>query len=404
MKKNYWLAIAAVGSITALALTGCSASGTATGGKTTLTVQDYYADAQAAQMSPIFESCATDNGVKLNNVHVPSDGYMAKVLQQLSSKTLPDVLMLDNPNVQQIAASGALAPLDDFGVSGEGFAHGAVAAGSFDGKLYALPPVVNSISLFYNVDILKAAGITPPTTWAELQADAKALTSGSQYGFAFSAVNNGEGTWTFLPFMWSNGGDEKNINTPQTAQALQFLTDLVKDGSASKSVVNWTQADVNDQFLAGKTAMMINGPWQIPALNKSGVKWASVSIPTRTADQKVQSPLGGETFGAAATGNKASTQKAADFVKCVTDGKSASVKAKNELAVPALTAAADEFAKANPDLASFVKIVQTARARTAELGEKWAATETALAQALQSSLTGQATPEDALATAAAGLK
>ena len=36
--------------------------------------------------------------------------------------------------------------------------------------------------------------------------------------------------------------------------------------SASKSVINWTQGDAKDQFVAGKAAMMVNGPWQIPAL------------------------------------------------------------------------------------------------------------------------------------------
>ena len=50
--------------------------------------------------------------------------------------------------------------------------------------------------------------------------------------------------------MWSNGGDEKDIATPETAGALQLLVDLVRDGSASKSVVNWAQADVNDQYKA----------------------------------------------------------------------------------------------------------------------------------------------------------
>ncbi len=55
--------------------------------------------------------------------------------------------------------------------------------------------------MFYNVDMLKAAGINPPTTWAQLQADAKTLTKPGQYGFAFSGVNTFEGTWQFMPWM-----------------------------------------------------------------------------------------------------------------------------------------------------------------------------------------------------------
>ncbi len=198
---------------------------------------------------------------------VPGDTLIQKVLQQSSSKTLPDVLMLDNPDLQQIAATGALAPLDEFGLSADGYAEGVVDASTYKGKLYGLQPITNTIALFYNEDILKKAGVKPPKTWDELRATAKKLTRGKQYGIAFSAPATYEGTWQFLPFMWSNGGDEKDIATPETAGALQLLVDLVRDGSASKSVVNWGQADVNDQFKAGNAAMMINGPWQFPVLN-----------------------------------------------------------------------------------------------------------------------------------------
>ena len=159
---------------------------------------------------------------------MPGDTLIQKVLQQSSSKTLPDVLMLDNPDLQQIAATGALAPLDEFGLSADGYAEGVVDASTYKGKLYGLQPITNTIALFYNKDILDKAGVKPPKTWDELRATAKKLTRGKQYGIAFSAPATYEGTWQFLPFMWSNGGDEKNIATPETAGALQLLVDLVQ--------------------------------------------------------------------------------------------------------------------------------------------------------------------------------
>ena len=145
---------------------------------------------------------------------MPGDSLIAKVLQQASSKTLPDVLMLDNPDLQQIAATGALSPVTDFGLSADGYAEGIVSASTYEGKVYGLQPVTNTIGLFYNEDMLAQAGVTPPKTWDELKAAAKKLTPGNRYGLAFSAPANYEGTWQFLPFMWSNGGDEKNIATP----------------------------------------------------------------------------------------------------------------------------------------------------------------------------------------------
>ncbi|WP_246865312.1 hypothetical protein [Clavibacter michiganensis] len=48
-------------------------------------------------------------GITIKRTSIPGSSLIQKVLQQASSKTLPDVLMLDNPDLQQIAATGALA-------------------------------------------------------------------------------------------------------------------------------------------------------------------------------------------------------------------------------------------------------------------------------------------------------
>ena len=250
----------------ALPLAACSSGGSSgsSGSSavvTTLNVLDYYNnEPDNGFYQKALDACGQANGVTIQRQTVPGASLIAKVLQMSSSRTLPDVLMIDNPELQQIASTGALTPLSDYGLSSDGYIKGVVDASTYEGKLYGLQPVTNSIGLFYNTDLLSAAGVNPPTTWDELKAAAAKLTKGDQYGIAFAAPANYEGTWQFLPFMWSNGGDEKDIATPQTAAALQLWVDLVKSGSASKSVVNWTQADVNDQFAAGKACLLYTSP------------------------------------------------------------------------------------------------------------------------------------------------
>jgi multiple sugar transport system substrate-binding protein len=383
-----------------LALAGCSSGGGSSSGKTSIAIEDYYSQPNAGLMDKVYQSCAKDLGYKITSTHVAGAGLIAKVLQQSSSKTLPDVLMLDNPDVQQIAASGALAPLSDYGITGKGFAPGVVKAGTYDGKLYGLAPAVNSIALFYNKDILDAAGITPPKTWDELKADATKLTKPGQYGFAFSGINTYEGTWQFLPFMWSNGGSEKNIDTPETAQALSLLTDMVNNGSTSHGVINWSQGDVLNQFTAGKAAMMINGPWNFGALKAfPNLHWASVPIPTRLASQTLQSPLGGETFNVPQTGNKDKMKAAAKVVSCINSDANQEKIAVGEGDVPAKLAVAEKVGAANPLIAPFVTVVKTARARTGVLGEKWPVAATKIYTAEQLALTGKLSPTAALAQA-----
>jgi multiple sugar transport system substrate-binding protein len=393
-----------------LALAACGGSGNgggsgSSGGKvTSLRVLDYYNnEPDKTVYTNVLNACGSANGVTIQRETVPGASLISKVLQQSSSRTLPDVLMLDNPDLQQIAATGALTPLSDYGLSADGYIKGVVDASTYQGKLYGLQPITNSIALFYNKDTLAKAGVTPPKTWDELRAAAKKLTVGKQYGIAFSAPANYEGTWQFLPFMWSNGGDEKNIATPQTAEALQLWVDLVKDGSASKSVVNWTQADVNDQFKAGNAAMMINGPWQFPVLNADkSLHYDVVPTPAPQAGKTVVSPLGGETWTLPQTGDKARQQAAAKIVQCLNSDQNQLLLGKERQTVPTKLALQDQFVSQNPSMKAFSQVVETARARTGELGADWPKAATKIYTGIQSALTGGAAPMAALQQAQNG--
>jgi len=388
----------------ALGACGGGSSGSKDGDASTLRVLDYYNnEPDKTVYQKTLEACGQANGVTIQREAVPGANLIAKVLQQSSSRTLPDVLMLDNPDLQQIAASGALAPISDFGLSADGYIKGVVDASTYNGKVYGLQPITNSIGLFYNKDLLAKAGVKPPATWDELKTAAKALTKGDQYGLAFSAPANYEGTWQFLPFMWSNGGDEKNIATPQTAAALQLWVDLVRDGSASKSVLNWTQADVNDQFKAGKAAMMINGPWQFPVLNAdTALHYDVVPTPVPTAGATGIAPLGGETWTIPQTGNKDRQAKAAKIVACLNSDDNQLALGKERQTVPTKTALLDKFVADNPSMKAFATIVQTARSRTGELGADWPKAATKIYTGVQTALTGGAPPAKALEQAQNG--
>jgi multiple sugar transport system substrate-binding protein len=382
-----------------LGVSACSGGARADDG--TLVVTDTLSDTSAPVYQEVYDACAAEVDMDLQVNHVAGSGLIATVLQQASSDTLPDVLMLDNPDVQQIASSGALSPLTDYGITGEGFPQGVVDAGTYDGDLYGVAPVVNTIGLFYDADALAEAGIEPPTTWDELRSAAAALTTSDRYGIAFSAANTFEGTWQFLPYLWSNGANEDDLTSPEAVEALSFVEGLVADGSASSSVVNWSQNDVNDQFIAGNAAMMVNGPWNMPALDAAeGLDYAAVPLPVPQAGDTLEAPLGGEAFTVPRTGNPDKMGKAGDFVACVTRGEHQLDMATGRGAVPSDTDVAAEAAAVNPVVATFVDTVQTARSRTALLGPDWPHAATQIYTAQQLALTGSEPPAAALERAA----
>lgn len=396
----------AMATIAPLTFTACAGGGgTATGSSEvkTLTVLDSYNnEPDKGILQAAIDKCAAKVGVTIERTTVPGKDRMQTVLQRSSSKTLPDVLMLDNPEVKDVAATGALAPMSDFKVDTTPFAGNSLDAVTHDGQVYGLPLPADTLGLFYNTELLAAAGIEPPKTWGELKAAAAKLTKGDQYGLAFSAAATYEGAWQFLPFMWTNGADETKLDSPEAKAALQLFVDLVNSGSASKSVINWNQADVKDQFVAGKAAMMVNGPWQIPALAKAPeVKWGTVQIPVNKPGQTPTAPLGGMVWTVPRTADKAKQAKAAEFVECTgtEDSQMALGKARNT--VPTRNDLHEKYVQEVPAMAAFTDQVENARARTGKLGPEWPKAATTIYTAVQLALTGGASVEDAFTKAAA---
>jgi len=394
-------ALALTGAAVLLAAAACgSSSSGAASGPLTLTELDYYTSQPAhGAVGEMLQSCAQSVGVKITQDSVANPQLMPKVLQELSSHTLPDLLMLDNPSLQQIAQTGALTPLSTAGMDLNGYYPSILSAGSYQGKVYGIAPGVNSIALFYNKDMLTAAHLTPPTTWAQLTADAKTLTTSAHEGFALSADNDGEGSWQFLPFFWSNGANLENLSSPAAVASLQLLDGMIQNGSMSKSVVTWAQSDVNDQFIAGKVAMMVNGPWQFPTLNAAtSLHYGVVPIPVPATGDQVKVPLGGEVFTVPATGT-ATEQAAAKVLACMNSSADQLAYAKQVGYVPSLESAAAQLAASDPAMAPFVSEVATAESRTAEVGTRYPTIATAIETAEQQALTGSAGPAQALAAA-----
>jgi multiple sugar transport system substrate-binding protein len=389
----------------ALAAAACGSGSGGSGGQSgskvaSLTETDYYdAAPQNTQLPKVLDECGAQVGVKIVHQQVPRAQFMPKLLQEASSRSLPDLALIDNPDLQQLAATGGLVSLSQAGLSTEGLYPSIVAAGSYQGQTYGIAPGVNGLALFYNKDMFTAAGLKPPTTWDELTSDAKALTKGSRYGMAFSAVGTEEGSFQFEPFFWTGGADLKNLDSPQAVAALTLWKTLVQQGSASKSVVTWTQADINDQFAAGNVAMMVNGPWQLPTLNaKTGLNFGIVPIPVPSAAAKPVTPLGGEVWTVGHS-NSAREQKAAQVVKCLLSPDRSLEWSKDAGYIPSNQAAAAQLATSNTQLSAFVTEVGTAQARTSELGTGYPKVSQALWNAIQSCLVGGKSPQAALAQA-----
>lgn len=388
-------ALALAGAVLGAGLTGCAAQPD----PDTVTVLNSATDtAEHEANQDFFDRCAEPLGLKVEQISVPADQISSKALRMASSDSLTDILELDGSELPQFAETGGLRPLDEVGVDTSAMSDSGNALGSFDGTQYGVARSVNSLALIYNPQMLADAGLQPPTTWEELKEDAASLTHGDTYGIAFSASPNADGVYQFLPFFWSAGGDEAHLDDGAGAPALQLWKDLVDEGSASRSVVNWNQQDVNDQFISGRAAMMVNGPWQVPVLSaQDEVDWAVAGIPVPQAGLDPVPPIGGTVMTIPRNEDHPEReQHAAAILNCLNSQENQLAWGERVNNVPTRADAAQAYREQHPELAAFADLVLTARSRTGEVGTNWPKVETALAGAFQSVLTGRSSPEAAL--------
>jgi ABC-type glycerol-3-phosphate transport system substrate-binding protein len=174
---------------------------------------------------------------------------------------------------------------------------------TWQGKTYAIPWWSETRVLFYHKDLLDKAGVKPPTTWAEWVEAAKKLTSGEQFGFAFTTDGTFPGQ-LWVPLGISNGGriiDKAGMVVSDSApmrEALQFVTDFyTKHKTMPAATPTYKRTDVHQLFILKKIAMMVdNGEvlqtieQQNPALLKT---IGAVTVPVNKAGDVSRSFLGG---------------------------------------------------------------------------------------------------------------
>ena len=101
----------------------------------------------------------------------------------------------------------------------------------------------------------------------------------------------------WLPFLTQAGGSVDKLDQPEAATALQFWADMVKNGIASKDVINQRQYEVANTFMAGNTAMALGGPWELPRMQtEAKFDWRSTLLPVKDDKNISASALGGYNF------------------------------------------------------------------------------------------------------------
>src|SRR5690349_18718661 len=195
---------------------------------------------------------------------------------KLAAGTLPTVFEVPFTDARTLGDHGQLANLTDLVKALPYFSkyNKAVLAEGTDakGKIIALPKGAYAQALHYNRKLFSQAGLDPnkpPTTWAQLRADARQITQRTgKAGYVEMAKDDNTAGWILTTFVYSIGGRmEKGtgtsavatLNNPQTVTALNLLKQMRWTDNSMGSNFDYGWSDINQAFAAGNVGMYISG-------------------------------------------------------------------------------------------------------------------------------------------------
>jgi multiple sugar transport system substrate-binding protein len=244
-------------------------------------------------------------GIQVQIVHHPWDTYFDWLKGEWQAGRSPDVMFLNY--IPAYAATGELEPIDRY-VKREGeplddFYPALLNSFRADDKLYGLPRDNDTKVIFYNRAHFAAAGIPEPSagwTWSDLRNAALALTRrdvlSTRYGFGF------EPQFWWLVWLWQNGGDVLDdplnpqtvrLDSPQNAQALQFLQDLVYVDRVTPPLTQLNTDDMSRLFREGRLSMLFGNHALVPPLAETaGLSWDVAPLPRAATGANVAGGAG----------------------------------------------------------------------------------------------------------------
>ena len=207
---------------------------------------------------------------------------------RLANNQAPDLLNIDV--FADYQAEDLLLPAEDW-VSDETYAKfypQFLEQSVVDGTVWAVPDLASARAMYYNVDILEAAGCEVPTTWAELKDVCEKIKAydSSLYPWGVDMTTD-EGQACFAYYSWTNGGGfvdadgNWTLNSAENVEAVEYIVGLVNAGLTNSSPATETRYDLQELFAAGQLAMMI-GPNQISsyvASSDAPINFGIASIP-----------------------------------------------------------------------------------------------------------------------------
>lgn len=326
----------------------------------------------------------------------------------------PDITLQGAATTFTLASAGRVAPLNQYMeghpyLNPENLESAVLEVETIDGQYYGIPTTTDVRLLYYRKDLFEEAGLdpdSPPTTREELIEYAQALTSGDdRWGFGFVADNSLHTPHMRMCHTWAGGGElltengEAVYDGQAGINAAQFYYDLVNTHEVSPSAVISTDYDASVRALVGgQYAMAVLGSWSwaedlVGALGEEAIGWTRIPVPEGGEDASFS---GGWSW--MISQNTQNQDVAWNYLEAINSEEVALALGQTDISTW-------QSVLDNPELdGTFVAEAGQYAAEASHGNPKVVTTEPlfdGIRQAVQEVIQGNASPEEALANAAA---
>lgn len=243
--------------------------------------------------------------------------YDANTLMSLRTAQGPDVFEYANGPTIDMVRDGLVVDLTDtVGAARGEFQQSIIGRMAHEGRIWAIPQVVDTQLLVYRRSLLEDAGVEPPQTMDALIDAARALTRGDVKGIYLG--NRGGATHVGGPILWSAGLDfltddhKVGFDEPRAAEALAKLGELHQSGAVlTRAPKDWFEPAA---LIDGLAAMQFTGLWTFPELSaRLGDDFGVLPWPALDDMGNPAVPLGA--YGACVSARAKDVDAATEFVR-----------------------------------------------------------------------------------------
>ncbi|CAL9418650.1 sugar ABC transporter substrate-binding protein [Streptomyces sp. DH-12] len=364
----------------ALAATACggdSDSGDKAGGPVTIT---WWDTSNATNEAPTYQALvkefeAANKDIKVNFVNVPFDQAQNKFDTAAGSKGAPDVLRSEVGWTPAFAKKGFFLPLDGTEALAEQdeFKPNLLEQAKYEGKTYGVPFTTDTLAFVYNKELFAKAGVEVPKTWDDLKKAAATIkTKTGVDGYWGSTAG-----YYAQPFLYGEGTDTVDVEAKKIT---------VKSAAAEKAYGTWLSlfegkglhkadvtadayAHIQDAFVNGKVASIIQGPWEITNFYKGSAfkdrnNLGIATVPAGSTG-KAGAPTGGHNLSVYAGSSKEKQEAALKFVKFMTSAGAQETIALKNSTLPTRDDAYTAKVKTDPGIAGYQTVLSAAQPRPA---------------------------------------